>query len=61
LYCSDRCYVLDNKDDLKEIADELGITIKPTMEEWNVSKIIKVYIEEMDLDIPDGEPRRTGR
>ena len=50
IYCSDRCFVLDQKDDLNEIATEIKITIKHTMEEWNASKIIRILMEEYDGD-----------
>ena len=45
-YCSNVHFVLD--DDVEDIASELGITIKPTMEEWNARKIVKVFQESMD-------------
>ncbi len=46
--CSDRCFVLIEKDNLYDIASELNITIKPIMEEWNASKIVRVFMEEID-------------
>lgn len=49
-YCSDLHFVLDTED-LEEIANEMGITIKPTMEECNASKIVKVYMEYADYPI----------
>lgn len=54
-YCSDRHFVLDN--DVKDIARELGITIKTTMEEWNASKIVRALMENFDgdYDVPSGE------
>jgi len=56
-YCSDRHFVLDAKGDVRDFAEALGITIKPTMEEWNASKIVKSYMEDFDgdYDIPSGE------
>lgn len=45
-YCSDRCFVLDLKEDLEDIAAELKITIKPTIEEWTASKVVHAYLEE---------------
>lgn len=55
--CSDRCFVLGLISDMQDIADDLGITIKPTMEEWNAHKIVKAYMADMeqtDFDIPSG-------
>lgn len=46
-YCSDRHFVLD-MENLDEIAGLLKITIKPTMEEWNASKIAKAFFEDFD-------------
>jgi len=59
-YCSDRHFVLGESDSVGEIASEMGITIKPTMEEWNASKIVRARMEDgydgdYDGDIPSGE------
>jgi len=58
LYCSDRHFVLGcDYSNLAEIADMLHITIKPTMEEWNASKIVKILMDEieyMDWDVSGG-------
>jgi len=56
VYCSDRCFVLDEDEICKEIAAEMGITIKPTMEEWNASKIVKVFMEDFvgDMGVSGG-------
>ena len=53
-YCSDRCFVLD--DNCQDIASELGITIKPTMEEWSASKIVKIFTEDVydNFDVSGG-------
>ena len=50
VYCCDVHFVFDQKDDLNEIAAEIGITIKPTMEEWNASKIVRILMEDYDGD-----------
>ncbi len=48
-YCSDRHFVLGcDYYNLAEIADMLHITVKPTMEEWNASKIVKVIMDDID-------------
>lgn len=47
MHCSCRCYVNDT-DDAAEYAEEMHITIKPTMEEWNAQKIVKAMIEDID-------------
>jgi len=56
--CSDRCFVLGGDYiEIAEIADMLHITIKPTMEEWNAAKIVKIImdaIEYMDWDVSGG-------
>ncbi len=52
VYCSDVHFCLD--EDVGEIASEMGITVKPTMEEWNAHKIVKVYCEEADFDWTSG-------
>lgn len=49
IYCSDRHFVLDSSE-VNEIAAALGITIKPTMEEWNAAKIVRVLTEEIEYD-----------
>jgi len=46
-YCTDVHFVLDT-DEAIEAGQEMGITVKPTMEEWNASKIVKVLIEDID-------------
>ncbi len=48
VYCCDVHFVLDLKEDVGETAAEMGITIKPTMEEWNAAKIVKVIMEDVD-------------
>lgn len=51
VYCCNVHFVLDQEDniyELVEIAMGLGITIKPTMEEWNAAKIVKVIMEDID-------------
>ncbi len=47
VYCCDVHFVVD-VEECKEIADILNIKIKPTMEEWNASKIVKVFMAEID-------------
>ncbi len=54
-YCCDVHFCLDSGSDLYDIADALKITIKPTMEEWNASKIVRVYMEDIDTDYEVGE------
>ncbi len=56
-HCSNRCFVLDARSECGDIAEALCITIKPTMEEWNASKIVKVFMEDFegDADIPSGD------
>ena len=55
-YCSDRHFVLGESDSVEDIASEMGITIKLTMEEWNASKIVKALMEtDYDGDCPSGE------
>lgn len=53
VYCCDVHFVLDSKGEINEIAAALGITIKPTMEEWNAAKIVKAVMEytEFDFDV----------
>lgn len=48
-YCCNVHFVLD-ADVCQDIADELHITIKPTMEEWNAIKIARVWVETYDAD-----------
>jgi hypothetical protein len=50
VYCSDRHFVLGESDNIRDFANEMGITIKPTMEEWNASKIVRVFMEDADAD-----------
>ena len=49
VYCSDRCFVFALREDLAEIASEMGITIHSKMEEWNASKIVYVFMEDLDI------------
>lgn len=58
IYCCNVHFVLE-ADGAGEIALEMGITIKPTMEEWNASKIVKVLLEDMDNDWVSGMVCKT--
>lgn len=55
IYCSDRCFVLGcDYSNINEIAEALHINVKPTMEEWNASKIVREVmrdIDDMDWDV----------
>jgi hypothetical protein len=51
IYCCDVHFVVDSGHyELGDIAESLGITIKPTMEEWNAAKIIKILMDDVELD-----------
>lgn len=53
-HCSAVHFVLDNAEDLLELANDMKITIKPTMEEWTAAKLVMAYFEDYD-DMPDGK------
>jgi hypothetical protein len=50
VYCSDRHFVLGEKNNIRCYAKEMGIRIKLTMEEWNASKIVRAVMEDVDTD-----------